>query len=248
MARPRHQPLDFKAEFHQAVARHNLDFHVRGILTTDDRVLPLGTDTKVLSTVFELLVRPLIREIAAEHDLQVAEAVQTIYPDFTLMRDPDDRQKIAVDVKTTYRRPEIAFTLGSYTSFLRNNTKNIRFPYDHYAAHWIIGFVYTRQDNLPTDIHPIYERDMVVPAYRDVEWFVQEKYKIAGESPGSGNTANIGSVRSTSLEPFVNGEGPFAPLGEATFRDYWANYGRSADRPYRNLPEYFVWKERTTRR
>ena len=64
--------------------------------------------------------------------------------------DESDNQKIAVDVKTTYRRFtaggtwKAGFTLGSYTSFMRRNTKNIVFPYERYAKHYIIGFIYTR--------------------------------------------------------------------------------------------------------
>ena len=63
-------------------------FAVRGLLTSDDKVLPLGADTKVLSKAFELMIRPLILEVAGESGLSVFESVQqNFYPDFTLMRD-----------------------------------------------------------------------------------------------------------------------------------------------------------------
>lgn len=235
--------MDVPREVAEAVGRNEVDFMVLGLLSADDRVFPLGTDTKVLSTVFELFVRPLIHEIAEAHGYRVEEALQTIYPDFTLLRDSRDREKIAVDVKTTYRRRTISFTLGSYTSFLRNNTKNILYPYDTYGEHWIIGFVYGREARPSTDIHLLRDRSQAVIPYKNLEWFVQEKYKIAGESPGSGNTANIGSIKRFDLTDFVLGTGPFAPHGEAVFRDYWANYGRNASgRAYRNLTEYFGWK------
>jgi len=241
--------LDLRREFREAVGRNKVDFQVRGMLGADDRVFPLGTDTKVLSTVFELFVRPLIQEIAKAYGYQVEEAPQTIYPDFTLLRTPEGKDKIAVDVKTTYRRPEIVFTLGSYTSFLRNNTKNILYPYDHYVAHWILGFVYSRTRDVPTEIHAFQAREKIIAPYRDVEWFAQEKYKIAGERPGSGNTANIGSIRSANIAEFVDGRGPFAELGEKAFRDYWANFGRDRDdRRYTTVGEYLEWKRGATRR
>ncbi|HEY2956447.1 MAG TPA: type II restriction endonuclease [Candidatus Eisenbacteria bacterium] len=241
--------MDLRQAFRDAVRGNNVDFMVRGMLSADDRVFPLGTDTKVLSTVFELFTRPLMEEIAHTHGYHVEEAKQTIYPDFTLLRDAADRAKIAVDVKTTYRRPDIVFTLGSYTSFLRNNTKNILYPYDQYGSHWIIGFVYGRTREAPTDIYPLNERAQIVAPYEELTWFVQEKYKIAGESPGSGNTANIGSVRTRRIEDFHEGRGPFARHGEAVFRDYWANYGRTpATRPYRSVAEYLAWKRRATQR
>ncbi len=241
--------LDLQDEFAQAVRRNNVNFMVRGMLSVDEKIFPLGTDTKVLSTVFELFTRPLIREIAEGNGYKVEEARQTIYPDFTLLRNADDPRKIAIDVKTTYRRPNIYFTLGSFTSFLRNNTKNILYPYDQYEVHWIVGFVYTRHDAPVAEYHSLQERSRIYAPYKDVAWFVQEKYKIAGERPGSGNTTNIGSIRSTNIEDFMEGNGPFASLGEDVFRDYWANFGRTAnEREYRNVREYQVWKRRTTRR
>jgi flavorubredoxin len=65
----------------------------------------------------------LIREIASKHGYQVEESPQTIYPDFTLLKSQKDKNKIAIDIKTTYRRganKSFVYTLGSYTSFLRN--------------------------------------------------------------------------------------------------------------------------------
>jgi restriction endonuclease EcoRV len=87
-----------------------------GAVTTAGVVYPLGSDTKVLSTVFELITRPLVYEVGEEMGLKVIEpAVQNHYPDFTLCTGPDCRRKIAIDVKTTYvTDPEkpFRFTLG----------------------------------------------------------------------------------------------------------------------------------------
>lgn len=235
-------PNDFGAEVRASKA----NFLVRGVLGTNDRVYPLGSDTKVLSTVFELFTRPLLLKIAHRHGYRIEESPQTVYPDFTLLRSKDDPAKIAVDVKTTYRRPTIQYTLGSYTSFLRNATKNILYPYSQYQTHWIIGFVYDRRE-VPSSSHlPLNQRHKLAVPYGAVDWFVQEKYKIAGDSPGSGNTANIGSIRSASIADFVIGNGPFAKHGEAVFQDYWANYDRSpASRSYASFREYLVWREKT---
>lgn len=235
--------MNLASEFQRVLDESGVDFMVRGMLSQDDKVFPLGTDTKVLSTVFELYARPLIQDIADSFGLRVEEAKQTIYPDFTLLTNPSSRDKIAIDVKTTYRRPQIIFTLGSYTSFLRNNTKNILYPYNHYAEHWILGFVYTREDATNTDYYPLSERGSLSAPYSHVEWFAQEKYKIAGEQPGSGNTTNIGSIRTTNIEDFRQGRGPFAALGEETFRDYWRNFGKTAaTRQYSDIRGYQRWK------
>lgn len=236
-------PLDLKTEFTEAVKRHKMTFKVRGLLSENDRVYTLGTDTKVLSTVFELYCQPLIREIAEKHGLKVVDSPQTVYPDFTLMRDESDQKKIAIDIKTTYRRPLIFFTLGSYTSFLRDGKKNIRFPLKEYASHWVIGFVYDRTKNLKPAILDVADRAKAECPYESIEWFVQEKHKIAGESPGSGNTANIGSMKTEDLEAFKQGLGPFAKHGPDVFKEYWANYAISGQtKQYRTVDEFLQWK------
>ena len=176
---------------------------------------------------------------------------QNFYPDFTLMKDESDNSKIAVDIKTTYRNFKkdgswsSSFTLGGYTSFLRHDTKNIEFPYSHYQKDYIIGFIYSRVAvGGGTKFYRLIDREQVSSPLRDVEWFVQEKYRIAGERAGSGNTTNIGSVVRNSVEGFAVGDGPFAILGEEVFVDYWRNYGRTkATRPFNNLKEYFAWYE-----
>lgn len=239
--------LKFQQEFLREMKKHDLSFEIRGLLTSEDKILPLGTDTKVLSTVFELFCRPIVENIAHAHGLQVETAPQTIYPDFTILSGPDDPAKIAVDVKTTYRRENgmFGFTIGSYTSFLRNDTKNILYKYSSYAEHWIIGFAYTRAAESDSKVYSLAERNSITCPYRDVEWFIQEKYKIAGLSPGSGNTTNIASIWAASISDFKEGRGPFADKGERYFRQYWANYGtKKRKRFYRDIREFEAWKKR----
>lgn len=59
---------------------------------------------------------------------------------------------------------------------------------------------------------------------RDIQFFVQEKWKIASDKQGSGNTANIGSIK--NIDHIIAGNGVFADLGEDWFDDYWTNYGK----------------------
>lgn len=51
---------------------------------------------------------------------------------------------------------------------------------------------------------------------------VREKWEIASDSSGSGNTANIGSI--TCIEDILNGNDVFKNLGEQWFNEYWMNY------------------------
>jgi hypothetical protein len=53
---------------------------------------------------------------------------------------------------------------------------------------------------------------------------VTEKWKIASDKRGSGNTANIGSIK--NIGRIVKGRGMFSKLGESWFDDYWMNYGK----------------------
>lgn len=96
--------MNFVQEFLDKMEEYQPDFEIAGLLTRDGRIYPFGTDTKVLSTVFEMTVRPFILEIAQAHNLHVYEPEQqNFYPDFTLMRDEEDTEKIAIDIKSTYR-------------------------------------------------------------------------------------------------------------------------------------------------
>ena len=243
--------FNFRTEFERVFAEHNITYDVKGIITADKKIYSLGTDSKVLSTVFELLVRPVIYQTAQQNGLIVQEAkAQNYYPDFTLMKDESDEQKIAVDVKTTYRseeRPKVNFTLGGYTSFIRNETKNIEFPYSQYAEEWVVGFIYKRKshEDEPNHIYDLCKLDEIPLPFEDVSWFVARKWKIAGDSAGSGNTANIGSI-SGDLDDFKNESGPFQSKDE--FLEYWRNYERTAserDEKYKNLAEFREWRQQT---
>ncbi len=54
------------------------------------------------------------------------------------------------------------------------------------------------------------------------QFFVTEKWKIASDKGGSGNTANIGSIN--NIANIISGYGMFSQLGEDWFDAYWMNY------------------------
>jgi len=227
--------MNFQEEFYSSVEKlypKQLEWQLVGILVNDQRVYTLSYDSKILSGLFEIFCEPIVREIAEHHGLKIKKAKQNQYPDFTLYKDESSRDKIAIEVKSTYRQfkndgsvKKFGFTLGSYRSFLRDphGKKGILYPYSDYTQHWIIGFLYTRNPACAkVEIRQIIEASNLESPFTNIEFFVQEKYRIAGKAAGSGNTTNIGSIKSDSIETFKNGEGPFKTHQE--FENYWRNY------------------------
>ena len=135
-------------EFYKAMS--NVDLNVYGILDSKNNIHTLGTDSKIIGRIFEMLIQPVLNEIADRHNLLLkTPESQTVYPDFVMMASADSKEKIAIDIKTTYvdnDNSTIKFTLGSYASYMRNNTKNIEYKYTDYAKHFVICFVYKRND------------------------------------------------------------------------------------------------------
>lgn len=226
-------------------------YKVCGVVDQFGCVYPLGADTKVLSTIFELVSRPAVYATAKVLGYECIEpTVQNHYPDFTFHKGVDTKGKIAIDVKTTYRKHDDAkfrYTLGGYTSFIRpgNEKKNIVFPFDHYAEHWVIGFAYNRIAQKKAQAEHKFSVDQLknIPLpFGNVEVFVQEKWRISSDRAGSGNTTNIGSING-SIEDFRAGSGPFK--SEDEFLAYWRTYGRTkADRgEFSNIVEFRSLKQ-----
>jgi len=242
--------FNFKDEFTKKLAEKNSAYTICGVVTNDGIVYPLGSDTKVLSTIFELFTRPLIVELAKAHGYEVIEPdKQNHYPDFTLVKGKDDKKKIAVDVKTTYVDKDtdsFNFTLGGYTSFIRGTgKKNIVFPFSEYAEHWVIGYVYKRvatKKSAESKTYTVSELEKITLPYEKVQIFVQEKWKISSDKAGSGNTTNIGSFNG-KLADFEGGKTPFK--SEEEFLDYWRHYERTANErngKFSNVSDYRAWK------
>lgn len=124
--------MNLPSEFKTTVKKLNPSWYARGILATDDFVYSIGTDTKVLSSVFGLISFQILDSIARKHNLKIkALEEQTVYPDFTLYRTEESTDKLAIDIKTTYRngnRP-FGFTLVSRLTLI-SSIIPLRYSYD----------------------------------------------------------------------------------------------------------------------
>ena len=90
-----------------------------------------------------------------------------------------------------------------------------------------MGIIYSRnieQEVNETRTYRFEELRSISSVIKDFKFFVAEKWKIASDKSGSGNTANIGSIN--KIADIVSGRGIFSDLGEEWFDDYWMNYGK----------------------
>lgn len=244
--------MDIIKIFNEKIKQKNINWTVKGLIDENNKVFSLGSDSKLIGRIFELVTNGVLQEIADENGYILEPSTsQTVYPDYTLINKVDNI-KIAVDIKTTYREKDkrgnvktFVYCLGAYGSYIRNNTKNIKYPYDEYSEHYMICFLYSRngqaEEGIEVDLNEI---DTIKIPYENVQYAIQEKYKIVGDNVGSGNTENMGSFKTNKFEDIVQGNGPFSVLGEDIYLDYWKNYPRYKEKikVYTNLDGYFEWK------
>ncbi len=241
--------------FRQILSTDTGDWVIKGFIDVYRNIYALSLDTKVASKLIELMLFPIISQFAQRHgyELQLS-AYQNHYPDISFIA--PNGLKVALDLKSTYRLNETqvnGFTLGAFTGYFRDrgSTKNVTFAYQDYAAHFVLGVMYTRTDE-SIDERRVYTLDdllEIASVIRDFQFVLHEKWQIASDHPGSGNTKNIGSVKDISA--LLKGNGTFAPYGEKVFDDYWQNYltndmalAIDSPVPYRNLGEYWKWRNR----
>jgi hypothetical protein len=208
---------------------------IKGFIDIYKNVYTISSDTKIISKILEIHLFPKILIFAESNDYQVVLTDhQNYYPDMSFIKKSDKNLKFALDIKTTYRIPDKhhlcnGFTLGSHGKYFidRTSTKNIQFPYGDYAGHFCFGIIYDRVSTSDLSVKALDDLDnlqSITSVAKNFEFFIVEKWKIASDKRGSGNTANIGSIN--NIDNLINGHGMFSNLGEAWFDDYWVNYGR----------------------
>lgn len=236
-------------EIKKELPKTDKDWELLGFINEKKDVYTFGHDSKIIGRLFEVIVEPVLHRVAQNLNLDLKFSTsQTVYPDF-YFEDVNGR-RFAVDIKSTYRRARNSFTQGSFTSYLRDNTKNIDGNYSLYDKHYMIMFLYDRENNPSDGVFTTTDLPSIVAAYKNVEIAVMEKHRVGGDRPGSGNTDNIGTFRSKNFEAFSYGSGPFSFLGNDCYVDYWRNYPRNTlpkiekDQLYTDLPGYFNWLEK----
>lgn len=231
---------------------------IKGFIDIFQNVYTISSDTKIVSKILEIHLFPQILQFAKANGYKVVLAEhQNYYPDISFVKASDETVRFAVDFKTTYRIPKKphlcnGFTLGSHGKYFehRTSTKNIQFPYGSYAGHFCLGIIYDRTEGATIDETQsvnLNELHSIASVVKNFHFFVTEKWKIASDKGGSGNTANIGSIN--NIADIVNGRGMFSKLGEHWFDEYWMNYkkitvqdGKGDTKKIATLKEFVEYK------
>lgn len=257
---------DFFLRLSQFVSSLNKDmttkdghWTIKGFIDVYKNIYTISSDTKIVSKILEIHIFPKILKFAEDNKYKIVLAEhQNYYPDISFVYDKDDTIKFAVDFKTTYRLSHNSeycngFTLGSHGEYFTNrmSKKNIQFPYGQYLGHYCLGIIYSRhteRDIDKTRIYMLKELRSIASVIKDFQFFVAEKWKIASDKSGSGNTANIGSIN--RISDIIYGKGMFSKLGEKWFDDYWMNYGKitvtdkdGKTKKIRNLKDFVEYRK-----
>jgi hypothetical protein len=266
----------FTEKLKEYVSTDTGEWTVKGFIDTYRNIYTISADTKIVSKILEIHLYPQILQFADKIGYQIVPAEkQNWYPDLSFVHKDNDQVKFAVDIKTTFRRNDssVGFTLGSHGSYFknRNKAKNIQYPYNQYCGHFVLGVIYSRVDFNNEHEGEIYRVDelkeeneksikkvgarkvtevknlkSITSVIRNFDFFTAEKWKIASDGQGSGNTANIGCT--IDIEDLKKENGVFSNLGENWFDEYWQNYGLISHKGKKitNLKDYLEFKGKSS--
>lgn len=223
-------------EYKSYLETDSKEWIVKGFIDVNKNIFSITNDTKVVSKIIEIILIPKLYIFASKNRLElITPSKQNFYPDLTFM--DDEGNLFAVDFKSSYYNDDMninGLTLGSYWGYFRNRqTKmNVDYPYGDYKCHLVLGMLYKQTEILRTEknVYSLDEIQSIRSVIQDFIFFVQPKWKIASDRPGSGNTRNIGGI--TRISDLVEGKGPFTVFGEngeKVFDDYWINYYNTTD-------------------
>ena len=214
--------IDIKADLERVFA--DFDWKIKGIVDADGRLYPIPKIPQVVTGIFEALGKKRVEKLAKrKYRCKIIEGGSREYPDLILLGGRLGKRVIALEIKTSRRNKKRTdrcsrMSLGSCAGyFLYPNKKRAgcRFPYGTFSEHWVVGCIYTWNEEADS-------LNMV----SDIEVIVQPKWKIASKSTATGDTAAIGST--ININDMKVGKGDFG--SEEEFEKYWREVGSSYKR------------------
>jgi len=214
--------VDIKRDLEEAFA--DFEWKLKGIIDVDGKIYPIPKIPQVVTGIFELLGKEKVKALAErKYKCKIIEGGSREYPDLALTGGKLGNRMIAIEIKTARRdkrnpNRSSRMSLGSCAGyFLYPNEKKAGciFPYGAFSEHWVVGFIYTWNEN-----------ENATRMVSDIEVIVHPKWKIASRSTATGDTAAIGSIN--NIDDLKAGRGEFN--SEKEFEEYWRKIGRSYKR------------------
>lgn len=208
----------------------SIEWNVIGILTSDNKIIPMPPESRIVTVLFQALASPKICAWAKKHGITVEDLVEETrgYPDYALTGGDLEGRQVALDIKSARylgNGKVLRMTLGTYDGyFLHPYEKRLCGGlrcYNDYNEHWVIAFIY--------DWKP---KEDTIRMVNILEKIIAHKWQIASTTSGSGDTANIGGMSSLeNLKELVSEFG-----SEIEFEKYWRNYAIKHPRKGTRIP------------
>jgi hypothetical protein len=170
----------------------------------------LGNDSKIISKIYEIILIEKLKELLKINEFRyIDNDIQNKYPDFIIVSKIQKEKYYAIDIKSSYLKTDSninGFTLGTYKGYFkeRDSITSIVKPYKDFIKHFCVCVIYSKN------------KDTIPVKYI----LVREKWEIAIDTPGSGNTCNIGSIK--LLSNLLTNKTYFN--NEDEFDKFWLNY------------------------
>lgn len=208
--------FDFKKELFETVKEIKWNF--KGILDTEGRLHAIPKNLN-FQALFERLSLEKLVSLTKKYNIKVQDNTNIrSYPDIVLSKGALGNKIVALDIKTGRRSKSNhvridGFTLGSYAGYFRKPYIKLccggLFCYNDFTDHWVICFIYDWDVNADT-----------LNMISNVQIVVQEKWKLASKTTGTGTTTAIGSIK--DIHRIIVGKGDFKT--EKEFLRYWREY------------------------
>jgi len=211
--------IDLRKDLEQLFS--DFRWKIKGMIDEDGNIYPIPPIPQVITGIFQEITKHKVKKsMKDKYRCEIVQGGAREYPEMTLIGGKFGNKKIAIDIKTTRRLSEdriSGFTVGSFAGYFLHPERQMpgcKFPYGEFDEHWIVGFIYTWNPNAES-LHMV----------SDVEVIIQQKWKIASKSTGTGTTFAIGSIK--EIDKLKKGEGVFKTKEE--FESYWRGKGKERE-------------------